>query len=779
MRAIGPLLLGLLLGAVVGVGAMKLVGGGEPGEAITLRSRAPAREPSTALAKEPAKETDSPAALPAPVEAERIARVVDSAAPPATVVDAAIELARNAPPGGRLRGDKKVCGRIALADGTALADVLVRATCQADRERNPGRSTTGLGAPSGETLEGTIRSAVEGYYDRTANRAETMTAADGSYELTELRGGRWYVSAWRDGFALETVNGATNEVRPDATLDFLATAVEPVIVRVQLPNGDPAPSAALEIRAAGSDRLKCTELWTTESAIVRLTPGELELRATLGDPQNGPSWPELLASSWAPVTIESGVAARDLVLPLRGTPGVRGRIEWPPGVTATHAMVKIAPAPANGEPDLKALANDHQGSNNSWVRDEEFIFRDLAPGRYVVAVSRNWSDRIVASAIVEVGGGMVEQNLAIPPLDPASCLVVKATGPDGKLLEEVTFDVGVRKERNGTSTTGVAAERKQNGNYWVPLPILNDVDLTQPWPEGIVVTVIAHTKKFGDKSVEVAPGTRALQIKFGDSATLIVTVAGFGGSGYEARLQLALERADTEAGSNRTFNNRNGLGADGTQKLGPVETGAYRLVLRLRDRENQWEQHDLATQDVNLVPGENRATIALPAIYSLTVELVGGAANESIALKQQGEDYARRRAEVDATGRATFEALTGGDYVLEHYGAGDMGIMRVHVPAAGVVRFEAMAINALEVTVDKKDGKLYEFGLRSRDLVIAVDGKEFTSAVELQMAVMQVMAKKEVVFTVLRGNDRLELTFDPRQLMDQGKLGGRLEPTSR
>ncbi len=791
-RFVGPLLLGLVLGAVVGGAAAWLLFGEGGAGRLPLDVAAKSQDFSTRVRPSEAGSASPPAEaapLAAPVAVERTSSEASSSAPPA-VVESAVELARHAPMPSKLRGSKSIRGRVADPDGKAVGGAVIRARRVQESERSPHRSDAGEAAPGAETLEDAVRDAVEGYYDRESDRRDTTSDAEGRYEFADLRDGRWWLSGWIEGYDVDVTSVGREGITPDATVDLVATPVVFATVRVALPDGATAPRAALQWRKPGEKSYGHAEGWTEKQPRVALSPGTWEIRATLGDPETGPSWPDALASDATKVTIPSGnsgtlgaagSAPVELVFALHGSPGVRGRVRFPPGDARPYAQVILKPVPAGTAPDLKLLASDH-GATNTWSRDGTYLFRDLAPGRYVVGAVRNWNQPIAAHAVVEVRDSMVVQDLEIPPLDPARCLVVKVVGPDGALLEGVSFSIRIDRARRGDWSGGVEAERKQNGNVWVPLDAVNDddVDLLAPWPEDMKVFLVARTEALGEKSVEFSAGTRALQVKFSSPAMLVATVAGYVGSGYEGRLHLSLDRADLES-SRRSFSHvREGIGADGTQKLGPVESGSWRLKLLLQPSSgNQWEQQEITALDLTLAPGENSATIAIPAIYSLTIE-VPDATEGYVQIKPVGRDEsANRGLQLDASGRITVEGLAAGEYVVTVMAGGEPGFMRVRVPTAGTVRFQAMPVNALVVSIEKEEGRLFKAGFRAGDVVVAIDGKEFSTTMELQGVMVGALSKKDVAFTILRGRDRLEVKLDGREFMNPFELGGSLEPTSR
>lgn len=777
MKGLAPLIAGVVLGVVAGAAVGPLLLGDRQQPALApLAAPRSSSDPSASAASR-SSSTDSatvePAtpATPAPIDATRVDAPATGAAP-SSVVDAALEAVRSAPRPARRTGSGRIEGRIARLDGSGVEGVVVRGSLQPG-EWGIGASRTGREPPLLEPLEDAVRRAVDSWYEQGSRRVETTTDRDGRYVLGDLASGRWRLETWLDGYAIEASGALQPEVVTDGTLDFLATPVERLVVEVALPDGSPPVRAALLVSLrTGTGSTESRQLWTP-GCDLRFKPGSYTLRATLGEPPMGPAWPELLTSAPVDVRIAAGAAPAPIRLALRASPGVRGRVTFPPGMRANQGLVKIAPAPASGAPDLVALSRYHSNDDVQWLQRDEYVFKDRVPGRYVVGFTRSWNERILAHAVVDISDAMVVADLAVPPPDPAASLVVKLLDPDGALLDSAQFQWMVARTNGSSSSSGAEAELKQNGNFWVAWSQVNDVDLLQPWPDDITVQLLVDHARFGRKSVAVAKGTRALQVRFSSPATLLASIDGFAGSGYESRLSMTLEAAGEDAAP--SFNQQRSLGADGTQQFGPVESGRYRLVLRVQGAQS-WEQRRVATREVELAPGENRASIALPTLCDVVIAVPGGAGSISL---QGGPGQESLYATLDGEGVAAFKALPPGDYVAQLHGSDGMQMMNLRLPADGVVRFEPMVVNAMRVLIDTRDGKLAELGFEDGDLLVGVDGVEFETSQQLQMAVMQAIGKKEAKFTVERGRRRVELTIDPRGLMDPRKLGGRFEPASR
>jgi hypothetical protein len=782
---VGPLLLGLVLGAVGGFVVANL------GSSDRSLERAPASSRIGAAA------TSSPAAGAAPAIASPDGSVVreaadpdaDDAAPESLLARAA-ELARAAPLAAKVGGAKSIRGRIVDVDGRPLAGALVRAGRQPDAHRAPSSSRLGEAAPS-ESLEHTIRQAVDRFYARQSDLRETTSDGDGRYELAGLREGDWWMAAWHEGFDLNQRGAGSRDgdvqVHPDATVDFVATPVLAVPIAVVLPDGRPAPRAAIAVKVPGSRESPRTEPWTAQRPKLGLLPGTWELTATLGDPVEGPAYPEYFTS--APRTIEVAASGEPplVTIPLKASSGIRGEVRFADAIAdRRNICVKYLPLAPGAAPDLHALAKaEPPGGRVQFERS--FFFKNVAPGRYVVGASRWGSAHLLAHAVVDVGDGVVEQDLDVAPLDPALALVVTVKDAKGAAVAEVEFTRDVRRE-NGSSSGGIEAERQADGTFLIGLEDLADLEGTGgdavnaadagAWPEGTRVVLTALSERFGRKLVDVTPAQRRIEIVFGSPARLIVTAPGARESGVEGRISFALvaqKDDDHESSPERGEE----VAADGSQTLGPVDPGDYLIQMWVRSRGgDQWESSLVASQPITLVAGENRATVAIPALYSLTVEAPGEAGDgvQVARLDADGNSRSWTRGSLDANHHVVFEDLVAGEYLVESSGGEESGEMRVHVPISGPVPFRSKPMNALTVWLSGDEGRLAKAGFKGADVIFAVDGAEFATSEEMQRAIGAKLVNKTIVFTVDREGKKVEISVDSTILANPFDLGGQFMP---
>jgi hypothetical protein len=789
MRWFGPLLAGALLGAVVGAGAMWIVSASDASRldadfSASAKSGSSGERGESNVARENAAPELAPAAAAAdPTAPERSAGDVRESLAPMSVLDSVSRAVRHAPASSDVKGTKTIKGSVTDLHGKELAGVLVRATRQGDDvPAKPWKNDQGKGAPPPPTLEETVRKAVEQYYEQGSEYKEVATGPDGKFLLADLRPGRWHVGAWQQGFVFDSNNGRSgSDVRPDATIDFVAKPVFSVPVEVTLPDGKKAATALLSIRKQGDTNDRQTQGWFAKEPTLAVEAGDWEAKASLGDPHQGPAWPEMLASEYAKFSVTADTPASPVKLELKGKPGIRGHVQKEDGTVLQYANVRLKKIDS-GEPDLKALAKDEDVQTN-WSENGEFAFNDLKPGRYVVGACREWNSAVVAHAVVVVESGTVNQDLVIPALDVAACVVVKVRGPDNELVPTVNFNWMLEKDKNTNWSNGSWAERKEPGTWWIPLESANqgDFDVTKAWPIGSRLFLYVYNELYGNTSVEVFQNTRNLDVQFGPPAILYVTVAGYVGGAYEGRIQVQCGRTGDNA--QRRWGGGGGQPSkdDGRVKIGPMEAGRYKVTLFVNDKGQRWNQTEVASTELSLTSGENQATMSIPPLYPLTVRMPDGSEpNVQVQLQSLAKQAQRWRwGQVGKDATVTFGDLPPGDYRVTVNGGSSPGIMNVSVPAGGTVNFVPMTVNAMRVLITDGNGQLAVAGFQNGDLVVQLEGKEITSVVDWQVLQQAARVKKQAKFTVERGGEKVELTLETKYLNDGGKLGGSFDPTAR
>jgi hypothetical protein len=759
------LVLGLVLGVVLGaLGGRFLLGGGESqvlgaAEPLEAVDRGPVRPEAAAPSRELAQAAPSAAGVrteapttPVPVEVSEaeVQRLVDGV----TAMDASGEVGQGA-----------VTGRVTGPDGAGLAGALVRVvrvTSSASRS-----SSLGSGPPVQDDLEEVVRRAVERHVRERSNTYEALSGADGSYRVAGLPEANWRVAAYLEGYALEAV-GDTYDIPTGSVVDYHAAPVLEVPVRIVGTGGRSVSEADLVLeRHLGGHTREETVRWSADEPTVRMLPGRYEVRAVAGLREDRGSEP-------VSITLEAGERPEELLLTLRDRLGIRGRVLDGPGerVEGQSMMARLLPLAPGQELDLERLGN---ADRTEWVRSSRtFAFLDLEPGTYAVGASWGWSAPVAVHQVVEVVDGIVELDLQLPSIDEQEFLRVRVLDGQGANVPGVNFQF--RHERGGgSSSSGLQPLTTASGEYLLSVP-RGTREAYFAGTEGHSFQLQVTAGSTGAATVDLAAGQLDLTVSLATPARLEVTVAGYGGSGYEGRLDVSA----SPVGGRTTFSRGEALSAEGVKLIEGLEPGDYRVVLRLRPKGEGsfgWGK-EIAATDLTLVPGENLATLAIPSLHSFRV-LSGDAkegANLSLRAVGDASDFTSyHRTEFDADGVALFEEIPAGDYVLSGSFAGG-STMEIRVPT-GDVTYEPKPVNALRVTIRDEAGDLHRIGLRTGDLVIGRDGREFEDMKDLQgLQVLMQSKSAEFELMVQRGSQVLTFPVKGSDIGDWQTFGGDLDP---
>jgi hypothetical protein len=788
-KSLMALVAGLLLGVVAGVGAMAFFGGSEtPPMPTTAHARD--RSGATGGAADRAV-VATPVEASAAMVAARTERGASSSEIPGELSEGVGELIRRAPEKLRGPGDRSIKGRVVDSRGTPLAGVLLRAVRTGDAvPSHPSTQRVGAAAPPPPTLEEAVRSAISAWYENGGEYHQVETGADGRYQMAALRDGHYQLSIWRAGFVFQSEHGhGGTQVRPDATVDWTGKQVCTRQVAVLLPDGTSAPCASIDVRKEGRDDVEASQGWFARDPTIALETGRFEVRATLGHPSSGPEWADYLVSPWVKLAVsDADATAQETQLKLESKPGVRGRVILSTGGPPPQAMVKLKQLDAGERADPASMQDgDDDGKlRTEWIGNGEFTFIDLKAGRYLLAAQRYWNAPILAHAEIVVAEQMVRQDLVMPELDVATCLVVTVRASDGTLLPQADFQWRV-DSGNGSNHQDSTADRREVGTWWLPLEAAKwgDFDPLRNWPSGAHLYLVVQHEDHGSTGVEVFGATRTVDVRFGPPATLVVTVPGLANEEFEGQINFGLNRVgkgvealgwDAGGEPNRE---------EGMARLGPVEAGRWKLTMWMSSsRARRWNQFEAGSIELSLSPGENHATMTMPTLHRFTLRVPVGVEGP-VNVEQAGKAGGRRwlYGEVDKSGaqpQVTFEDVQAGDYKVTLNNGPAPGVMHFSVPGSGtLIDWAPQPVTAIRVVFGEKSEGVASIGFVDGDLITSIDGKEVASAIDLQVLWTLARAQRPLTLVVQRAGAAVTLEVKGEDVNKHLRSGATLEPTSR
>jgi hypothetical protein len=251
---------------------------------------------------------------------------------------------------------------------------------------------------------------------------------------------------------------------------------------------------------------------------------------------------------------------------------------------------------------------------------------------------------------------------------------VEVYGPEGDKLKNVRFRYTYR-EKERLIGGGAIAVPCADGSYSVEPRDLSEHDVIGNGAHSLEV----ESREHGSIEVPFDPGSEEpIVIRFGQSATLRVTLEGYVGSGHEGKLRLQLESDSkfTPAGPNR-------IDAEGSQLLGPRQPGETTLVVGVEERRLF---RSVARIPIRLSPGENHRTVRLPKLYTLKVVGPVGVRFQIYAKARPDERMLPRI--VGEAGFVEVNRLPAGEYGIWRGRDGERWETSVVVPAQTEVRIE-------------------------------------------------------------------------------------------
>ncbi|MCI0589790.1 MAG: PDZ domain-containing protein, partial [Planctomycetes bacterium] len=410
----------------------------------------------------------------------------------------------------------------------------------------------------------------------------------------------------------------------------------------------------------------------------------------------------------------------------------------------------------------------------------------LPGGRYLVGVRRADSRRFVATRVVEVGDGRVPVSLSLPPTEAADAIVLSVLDPASRPVDDVEEIVARQEDGRGFATldssrgsssedpaigAALLAFRKADGTHWIP----HDQKALRRWIGGPDprprLTLTVRSARYGPREVLVPRERRGpLTVQYADGATLEVAVAGYEGSGLEERLWIALTPLGNPGHKlPRTLDFAGKVGPvarGGRMGFGPVPPGDHELTLLAEtgDSFRGSGTFALVRKPLRLEPGANEATVELPPLHVLEVE-VGEAGSVEITRvgERGGSQMYRERDETSVR----FERLPAGTYAVSA-GTGRATIVRV--PEVDRFRYDEGARPDAILVIEATD-PLAGTGFLVGDIVIAADGARIAWP-----APSGLLARETVRFTVLRGGGEVAIDAPPGLVLAGRGVGDGLVP---
>lgn len=648
-------------------------------------------------------------------------------------------------------GTGRITGRITTSDGTAVVGAEVVATAHYPQPATP---------PVNPSVEEMIENNARQALFRSNGRFTALTDANGDYAIGGLGSYHFHVRPSLLGWRFVTADRSSGTVRPDAELDFTASAVCELDLDIRLPDGTQPQGANVSLvkergRSSGSG-------WRPDSTRSEIEPGQSTLTVTAGQYRQFVSEPMKL-------DVEPNRPLK-LTVQLRAVPGLVCLLNIPKTLQRAEvrnlsvALQLDPPAESPTEVPRTGLVNGRSEYDSSGDSNGS-SFTQLAPGRYrAMAIADH---RVLAWKDVVIGNDFLEVELVVPEPKVTDYIVARVLRPDGKPDHDTRLHITFRG-KSFTSDTDVTIVKKSDGSHWILRSTPERAREDDDWVYEITVVSSAY----GVKTVSYPrDATHELLIQLEEPSSLTVTVPGISTHAHRTRLRPQLTRATGNnrwnsvgsGSSHRHPDSARGLPSQGDEISYTVLTqGRYRFSIQYSvPRDNHFTDNvTLAEIEFDVVAGQNTQTLAVPPIYTLTVVVAEPARVQYFEVRR--EDGLQRRSIFgeNIAQRTVIEGLTPGAWILRTRD----GQMRVQVNGDTEVALTLRKFDCLILAGIKPGGKIEGMGLQNGDKVIKVDNQEWDD-IELFMLQIRTSATKEATtWTLIRAGAQAEVQINGKEL---------------
>lgn len=636
-----------------------------------------------------------------------------------------------------------ISGHVLTTDGRPLAGATIRAESFLYGDR--ARPAAALGAPPVPSeVESVERARLE--HRRAATmRSQAVTDDAGSFQLKDLHDATFQVMGWCPGYELRLDGRRSWDARPGERFDFVATAVFPVDVDIRDEQGAQPTIASLRFVPSGGRGGGSGASWAPSSTTVFVPAGTWSLTAS---PFSGNGKSDLVEVTAGPGLRPS--ASLVLIVPCV----IRGHVVLPAGEEWDRARMYCLRIEDDSEPSdaalLQAQASPAHGPTLGFEID------DLRPGRYAVGASLD-GRTLGARTVVDVGPQPADCTLELPPSAPRSVLRARATSSDGAPLDDVTFQVQI-VSGNGSSNAGADRARHQSDGTWLLL-----LSGTGPPSDNAVYSLIVTSKSRGTRAVEFEPGSKdVLDVVFDDPARLHLTVTGLPPGADDVRATAAPASPTRSPYPGFGFGqDPRDLDAQGTCTVENLAPGRYDLTVWSGSRPESTVFH---RSRLTLRSGDNSVTVAAVALADVTVNVPDVAAGDTVWIASAAypdRSFRVRRLTVGEDHSVSVSGVPVGDYVVTAVEGDARQECRITVRASGTFEFRGAVYDAMEVTIDDDTGPFAAAGLRTGDLIVAIDDTGFTSSAGWSTLLGGKRDKHRLDLTILRGRGESVIALDP------------------
>ncbi len=569
-----------------------------------------------------------------------------------------------------LRGDGVIQGTVNDKEGRPVAGIVVIARPYLTWPF--GRPGPGNIPPPVRTEAQAMAEAAEQARRSHGAMGRGVTDAAGTYVIEGLGAIRFWVQAYGRGYQLRQVHRGSpyGGIKPPATIDFTATAIVPVHVRVLGLDGEHVHEATVRANRSpkasrgGGMRLNAERDW------LDLEPGAYWLTAVAGEEQE-------LGSDLVPITVEPGGFPGPVTIQLKGRPGLIGTVVYGDALADVRGNVWAKRFETQEPPAAEDVRQDRKAVRGRMDRGGRgFRFEDLPPGRYQVVVEVN--RRLpAASAVVEIRDRRETVEIEVPPLDREEFVPVFVMGAGGKPVLDARIDVSYEAP-NVSLGGGGTSIRLQDGSYLAsrrPRIPRGPAGRTRPTMDPAVGTFSMRisSRTHGRREITINPDAREIRVVLGEPIDVRVRFHGAAQSMVPPDARAYLREKVTTVGISAGGEGQPVVDVAGAL-FEQTQPGKRRLVI-ISPGAGSHEMRQILVLPFTVQPGKTDYDITLPDFHTLKVSgLPKGAELHCI---DAGGNWVHQFVRQTTDGVAHFSHVAPGTYEVRARVDGKQKVMRV------------------------------------------------------------------------------------------------------
>lgn len=605
--------------------------------------------------------------------------------------------------------------------------------------------------------------------------------ASGRFEFPHLTRGVWRITGRHRQYVLQRRTSFPQLVPTGMHVEFVACPGVPVDVRV---TGEECARARVAFRRAGGGEPEWSP-WTSENTLLALSPGSWELCASVDALEDWPSdrnWK--LARLASPVTVVhvGGSDAAFVTLALEPARCLYGRVRLREGTQFgdeddSLPAVRLTETLAGTTADFES-EGDRLSRSTQIDQEGRYGFFALPSARWTAGIAINWESPTFVQ-VVDVAG-LTPLDLEETSEDEGSVLVDAFTAGGDRITTGISFNFlhrDTQDEPDEYLWQGARTVLAEGGAIRViAVPMQKNYREKAEKKHELVLRATLPGFARIEQTIAGLIGER-VRLTFVPGASLEVLLVGDGAERAmrKCNAQIVSPGYQSRAVFDETLR---------ALKFDGLNAGTYTLTVSAwgSDEAGQWRMVQLHKGETVVRVGPQRITIQLPTRSELVVRCPGVKKDVNASLQgplleptADRDEYwwnPHASAKVDGSGQVKFERVVAGRYRLSI----GQRMQEITVPCAPV-EFAGRIPERHRFRIKKGDSPLRRIGLRSGDILVALDGDSLSAdAARTRMRALSSQSAGTLRLTVERDGRTHDLVLDASTLGEDESFDATTEP---